>query len=94
MRGIICLSVRKSIEAYKNEQGLRDRRIMLPIEYLKVSQCPNFIRAAPQNIFQYVGDLKENLPKYGQYLEGETPLISNEFKARLKAQVVDSYEVK
>lgn len=50
--------------------------------------------AAPQNIFQYVGDLKENLPKYGQYLEGETPLISDEFKARLKAQVVDSYEVK
>ena len=80
-------------ETYKNEQGLRDRRIMLPIEYLKVSQCPNFIMADPQNIFQYVGDLKENLPKYEKYLEGETPLISDEFKARLKAHVVDAYEV-
>ena len=79
-------------EAYKNEQGLRDRRIMLPIEYLKVSQCPNFIMADPQNIFQYVGDLNENLPKYEKYLEGETPLISDEFKARLKAHVIDGYK--
>ena len=79
-------------ESYKNEQGLRDRRIMLPIEYLKVSQCPNFINADPQNIFNYVGDLKENLPKYEKYLEGETPLISDGFKARLKAQIVDSYK--
>lgn len=79
-------------EPYKNEQGLRDRRIMLPIEYLKVSQCPNFIMANPQNIFNYVNDLKENLPKYEKYLEGETPLISDEFKARLKAHIVDSYK--
>ena len=81
-------------EPYKNEQGLRDRRIMLPIEYLKVSQCSNFIMADPQNIFKYVKDLQENLPKFKRYLEGETPLISDEFKARLKAHVVDSYEVK
>ncbi len=81
-------------EPYKNEQGLRDRRIMLPIEYLKVSQCSNFIMADPQNIFKYVKDLQENLPKFEKYLEGETPLISDEFKARLKAHVVDSYEVK
>lgn len=64
---------------------------MLPIEYLMVSQCPNFIMADPQNIFNYVDDLKENLPKYEKYLEAETPLISNEFKARLKAHVVDGY---
>ncbi|MBR2856698.1 MAG: DUF5110 domain-containing protein [Bacteroidales bacterium] len=79
-------------EPYKNEQGLRDRRIMLPIEYLKVSQCPNFIMADPQNVFKYVEDLKTNLPKYEQYLEGDTPLISDEFKARLKAHVVDLYK--
>ena len=79
-------------EPYKNEQGLRDRRIMLPIEYLKVSQCPNFIAADPQNIFKYVEDLKVNLPKYEAYLEGETPLISDGFKSRLKAQVVDGYK--
>ena len=65
---------------------------MLPIEYLKVSQCPNFIMADPQNVFKYVEDLKTNLPKYEQYLEGDTPLISDEFKARLKAHVVDLYK--
>ena len=79
-------------EPYKNEQGLKDRRIMLPIEYLKVSQCPNFIMADPQNIFKYVDELKVNLPKYEKYLEGETPLISDGFKARLKAHVVDGYK--
>ena len=79
-------------EPYKNEQGLRDRRIMLPIEYLKVSQCPNFIMADPQNIFKYVDELKENLPMYEKYLEGETPLISDGFKARLKAHVIDGYK--
>ena len=88
----IFLRCKKISEPYKNEQGLRDRRIMLPIEYLKVSQCPNFIMADPQNIFKYVDDLKENLPKYEQYLEGETPLISDDFKARLKAHVVDGYK--
>lgn len=77
-------------EAYKNEQGLKDRRLMLPLEYLKVSQCPNFIMADPQNIFRYVDELKENLPKFRSYLEGETPLISDEFKARLKAHVFSS----
>ena len=82
----------KISEPYKNEQGLRDRRIMLPIEYLKVSQCPNFIMADPQNIFKYVDELKVNLPKYEKYLEGETPLISDGFKARLKAHVVDGYK--
>ena len=81
----------KIAEPYKNEQGLKDRRIMLPIEYLKVSQCPNFIMADPQNIFKYVDEMKANLPKYEKYLEGETPLISDEFKARLKAHVVDGY---
>lgn len=79
-------------EPYKNEQGLRDRRIMLPIEYLKVSQCPNFIMADPAGIFKYVDELKVNLPRFEKYLEGETPLISDGFKARLKAHVVDGYK--
>ena len=79
-------------EPYKNEQGLKDRRLMLPIEYLKVSQCPNFILADPQNIFRYVEDLKENFVKYEEYLEKETPLISDEFKARLKAHIIDGYK--
>ena len=64
---------------------------MLPIEYLKVSQCPNFIMADPQSIFKYVDDLKANLPEFEKYLQGETPLISDGFKARLKAHVVDGY---
>ena len=79
-------------EPYKNEQGKVDRRIMLPIEYLKVSQCPNFIASDPQNIFLYVSELKSNLPKYEKYLEKDTDLISNEFKTRLKTQIVDSFK--
>lgn len=75
-------------EPYKNVTGLKDRRIMLPIEYLKVSQCPNFIMEDPQGIFKYVDDLKVNLVKYGEYLGGETPLVTDEFKAVLKAQIV------
>ena len=91
LKGIFA-RCRNISEPYKNEQGLKDRRIMLPIEYLKVSQCPNFIMADPQNIFKFVDDLNENLPKYEKYLEGETPLISDKFKARLKAHVVDGYK--
>ena len=91
LKGIFA-RCRNISEPYKNEQGLKDRRIMLPIEYLKVSQCPNFIMADPQNIFKFVDELKENLPKYEKYLEGETPLISDNFKARLKAHVVDGYK--
>ena len=91
LKGIFA-RCRNISEPYKNEQGLKDRRIMLPIEYLKVSQCPNFIMADPQNIFKFVDDLNENLPKYEKYLEGETPLISDNFKARLKAHVVDGYK--
>ena len=74
-------------EPYKNEQGLKDRKKMLPIEYLKVSQCPNFIMEDPQGIFGYIGELRENIVKYQESLEGETPLISDSFKARLKAQI-------
>jgi len=83
----LFLRCRALSEPYKNVQGLKDRRLMLPIEYLKVSQCPNFIMEDPGNIWKYVDELKANLPKYKQYLEGETPLITDEFKARLKAQL-------
>ena len=76
-------------EPYKNEQGLRDRKRMLPLEYLKVSQCPNFIMENPAGILLYVNDLKENMALYREYLEGETPLISDGFKAKLKAQITD-----
>ena len=62
---------------------------MLPAEYLKVSQCPNFIMEDPKGIFRYVEDLRINLEKYKVYLDGETPLISDTFKTRLKAQITD-----
>ena len=80
---------RRISEPYKNEQGLKDRKKMLPAEYLKVSQCPNFIMEDPKGIFRYVEDLRINLEKYKVYLDGETPLISDTFKTRLKAQITD-----
>ena len=76
-------------EPYKNEQGMYDRRLMLPIEYLKVSQCPNFIMEDPQNIFKYVDDMKVNLQLYSEYLKGETPLIGDAFKCRLVGQITE-----
>ena len=76
-------------EPYKNEQGLGDRYMMLPIEYLKVSQCPNFIMEDPQNIFAYVDEMKKNLVLYAEYLKGETPLISDEFKCKLVKQITE-----
>ena len=75
-------------EPYKNEQGLKDRKKMLPTEYLKVSQCPNFIMEDPRGIFGYIEALKTNLDAYAGSLEAET-LISESFKARLKAQIID-----
>lgn len=83
----LFLRCRALSEPYKNVQGLKDRRIMLPIEYLKVSQCPNFIMEDPRNIWKYVDDLKDNLVKYKTYLEGPTPLITDTFKAKLKEQL-------
>ena len=81
---------RKISEAYKNEQGLKDRRLMLPIEYLKVSQCPNFIMESPFEIFTFVDEMKKNIVLYEEYLNGDTPLISDEFKCRLKGQIIES----
>jgi len=83
----LFLRCRALSEPYKNVQGLKDRRVMLPIEYLKVSQCPNFIMEDPAGIWKYVDELKVNLPKYKASLEGETPLITDEFKVKLKAQL-------
>ena len=81
---------RKISEAYKNEQGLKDRRLMLPIEYLKVSQCPNFIMESPFEIFTFVDEMKKNIVLYEEYLNGDTPLISDDFKCRLKGQIIES----
>lgn len=66
-----------------------DRRLMLPIEYLKVSQCPNFIMEDPQNLFKYVDEMKVNLQLYSEYLKGETPLIGDVFKCKLVGQITE-----
>ncbi len=75
-------------EPYKMEQGLGDRYKMLPRAYLKVSQCPNFIREDPVRLPQFLSDLRVNLPAFAAGLSQET-LIGEAFKLRLKAQIAD-----
>ena len=73
-------------EPYKMEQGIHDRNKMLPRSYLKVAQCPNFIRENPQELFRFVTDLQQNLPEYARGLDQEN-LIGDAFKAKIRAQV-------
>lgn len=83
------LRCRNISEEYKNEQGKADRKLMLPIEYLKVSQCPNFIMEDPENIFVYIDEMRKNMKAYKEYLEKESPLISDNMRMKLRKQITE-----
>lgn len=73
---------------FKNEQGLHGESMaMLPVEYLKVSQCPNFINEDPANIRAYLSDFTTNLDTLGKSVD-KMKLISPEFRERLRAQIL------
>ena len=73
---------------FKNEQGLHGESMaMLPVEYLKVSQCPNFINEDPANIRAYLNDFTTNLDTLGKSID-KMKLISPEFRERLRAQIL------
>lgn len=72
---------------FKTEQGAHGENMkMLPVEYLKVSQCPNFILEDPANIDLYINDFQVNRGKLFDTTDAMT-IISPEFKQRLKAQI-------
>jgi len=74
-------------EEYKIKQGIKDRYKMLPVEYLAISQCPNYIMENPFGLFGFVDALKKSIPAYDKELDTD-PLISEEFKTILRAQII------
>ena len=72
---------------YKIEQGNHGENMkMLPVQYLKVSQAPNFIRENPEAILQYLNDFDNNKTEFFEMID-EIKLASPEFKTRLKEQL-------
>lgn len=71
---------------FKTEQGRRDAYLMLPVEYLNVSQCPNFILEEPFRIAEFLGAYEKNRAALIGKIDSMT-LIGADFKKRLKEQL-------
>ncbi len=72
---------------FKEEQGMHGEGMkMLPEEYLKVSQCPNFILEDPANISKYLKNFDENRANLYNVTDSMT-IISDGFKSRLRSQI-------
>lgn len=72
---------------FKEEQGMHGEGMkMLPEEYLKVSQCPNFILEDPANIGMYLKNFDENRANLYNVTDA-MPIISDGFKSRLRSQI-------
>ena len=85
LAGIFNRCMELTVE-FKYEQGKRDAYLMLPVEYLKVSQCPNRILEAPFDIYSSLDDYFVNLEKLFPAIDAMT-LIGDEFKMKLKSQL-------
>lgn len=71
---------------FKFEQGKKDGYKMLPIEYLKVAQCPNFIVENPSGISGFLEAYEINKASLFESIDKMT-LIGEDFKKKLKAQM-------
>ncbi|WP_418990854.1 TIM-barrel domain-containing protein [Alistipes sp.] len=72
---------------FKTEQGrFGETYLMLPKEYLSVSQCPNFILEAPQRIREFLAAYDRNRAALFEKTDAMT-IIGPEFKERLRAQI-------
>lgn len=69
---------------FKVEQGKQDRYLMLPIEYLNVSQCPNYITEEPVRIAEFLDSYRENRTELFEKIDSMS-LIGDRFRKRLKA---------
>ena len=85
LAGIFRRCVDLTVE-FKFEQGKRDAYLMLPVEYLKVSQCPNRILEYPETIMEVLNEYYENFEKFMNQIDGMT-LIGEDFKLKLKSQL-------
>ena len=75
---------------YKIEQGKKDASTMLPLEYLKVSQCPNFITEDPARTREYLADFERNKREFFEKL-GSVTLVGDDFKQHLR-DVIESLD--
>ena len=71
---------------FKTEQGKTEPYLMLPKEYLNVSQCPNFILEDPGRIAGYLAAYEKNKAALFETTDKMT-IIGENFKKRLRAQI-------
>ena len=71
---------------FKTEQGKTEPYLMLPVEYLNVSQCPNFILEDPGRIADYLAAYERNKAALFETTDRMT-IIGDNFKKRLRAQI-------
>jgi alpha-glucosidase len=85
LSGIFNRCVDLTVE-FKFEQGKKDSYLMLPVEYLKVSQCPNRILEFPDDIMTILNEYRENMTVFLEMID-EMSLVGEPFKQKLKSQL-------
>lgn len=73
--------------AFKAERGRQDEPyLLLPSEYLRVSQCPNFIRENPGRIREFLADFERD-KRYLLEKTDSLPYTGPDFRCRLRATI-------
>ena len=86
MSGVFKRCLDLTVE-FKTEQGAHSEPyLMLPEEYLRVSQCPNFILEEPFRIAEFIGAYAKNEAALFEKTDSMT-IIGDNFKQRLKAVI-------
>lgn len=86
MSGVFKRCLDLTVE-FKTEQGAHSEPyLMLPEEYLRVSQCPNFILEEPFHIAEFIGAYAKNKAALFEKTDSMT-IIGDNFKQRLKAVI-------
>lgn len=86
MSGVFKRCLDLTVE-FKIEQGAHSEPyLMLPEEYLRVSQCPNFILEEPFRIAEFIGAYAKNKAALFEKTDSMT-IIGDNFKQRLKALI-------
>ena len=86
MSGVFKRCLDLTVE-FKTEQGAHSEPyLMLPEEYLRVSQCPNFILEEPFRIAEFIGAYAQNKAALFEKTDSMT-IIGDNFKQRLKAVI-------
>ena len=71
---------------FKYEQGKADRYLMLPQEYLSISQCPNFILEEPGRTAEFLDAYQKNMKILFEKIDSMQE-IGPAFKERVKAVI-------